>query len=651
MERKLAAILSADVQGYSRLMGDDEEATVQRLTAYREVMVALIRQHRGRVVDAPGDNLLADFASVVDAVQCGVAIQRELTVRNAALPDHRKMWFRIGINLGDVLVEGERIYGDGVNIAARVEGLAEGGGLCLSGTAYDQVENKLNLEYVYLGEQVVKNIAKPVRVYRVVLEAEPRDAAQAAPESVQAGRRTGMQVSSARGSAFAARRRRTRHFIRAGMAVLVLLALAGAFTWRAARSKRPVGDPVVTVPRGPSIAVLPFANLSGDQGQEYFADGMTEEIITQLTRFRELFVIARNSTFRYKAQAVDMKTIGRELGMRYVLEGSIRTSPDTIRVTAQLIDAMTGTHLWAETYDRQLTARNILDVQHEITEQIVAKIAEPFGVISRVGVTETQRKGTDNLTAYECVVRVRLQHDSPSSPALHLQQRDCLERAVALDANYAEAWAWLALTYMHEYVFGFNPKPEPLDRVLKAARRAVALDPASAITHYSLAYAYFFRHELEPFTAAAEQAFELNPNNALILGSLGNLFGWIGQLDRSMALTKKAMVLNPHHPTFFYATIFNYHYHRREYKDALAAAQKWNQPDFFWNQAHLAEAYAQLGRTKEAQAAVARLLKLYPDFPQRARAEMRIWNVTDEIAEHWLDGLRKAGLEMPPDVN
>jgi len=331
-KRKLTAILSADVKGYSRLMEDDEEATVRTITAYRELMVSQIQNQNGRVVDAKGDNLLAEFSSVVDAVRCAVEIQKELGRRNAELPENRKMEFRIGVNLGDVIEEGETIYGDGVNIAARLEALAEGGGIRISGTTYDQVENKLGLEFEYLGEQAVKNIRKPVRVYRVRME----------------GFNSGVEMGQ--------------------------------------------GPPL---PDKPSIAVLPFVNMSGDPEQEYFSDGMSEDIITSLSQSPDMFVIARNSTFVYKGKPVNVQQVSRELGVRYVLEGSVRKVGNRVRITAQLIDALKGHHLWAERYDRDL--ENIFAIQDEITLKILTAL--------QVKLTDGEQarlysKGTENIEAY-----------------------------------------------------------------------------------------------------------------------------------------------------------------------------------------------------------------------------------------------------------
>jgi TolB-like protein/class 3 adenylate cyclase len=333
-KRKLTAILSADVKDYSRLMGLDEESTIRTLTNYRSAMTTLIQQHRGRVVDAPGDNLLAEFASVVDAVNCAVEIQRELAERNAELPEERKMLFRIGVNLGDVVEEEDRIYGDGVNITARLESLAEAGGICISGIVYDQIETKLDLEYEYLGEQEVKNIAKPVRVYRVL--SYPGAAAHRVIQAKKAVGRKWRKAALALGA-------------------VVLLAVGAVLIWNFLFRPAPSPGEVATVekmafplPDKPSIGVLPFTNMSGDAEQEYFADGMTDDLITDLSKVGGLFVIARNSMFTYKGKPVKVNQVAEELGVRYVLEGSVRRAGDQVRINAQLIDTTTGGHLWAE---------------------------------------------------------------------------------------------------------------------------------------------------------------------------------------------------------------------------------------------------------------------------------------------------------------
>jgi len=338
-KRKLTAILSADVKGYSRLMGEDEAETVKTLTAYRKIMGELIEQHRGHVVDSPGDNILAEFASVVDAVQCSVAIQNEFKARNAALPENRRMEFRIGVNLGDVIEEEGRLYGDGVNIAARLEGLADPGGICISKTALDHIESKLPLGYEYLGEQTVKNIAKPVGAYRVVLE----------PRITVAG--TEKKKAPFRSPRLAL-----------AIAVIAILLAGGLALWQFALKPSPpavekadLKRMALALPDKPSIAVLPFVNMSEDPKQEYFSDGLTDEIISALSKVPKLFVIASHSTFSYKGRQVKIQQVAEELGVRYVLEGSVRKSEDRVRITAQLIDALKGHHLWSERYDRTMS--------------------------------------------------------------------------------------------------------------------------------------------------------------------------------------------------------------------------------------------------------------------------------------------------------
>ena len=380
VKRKLTAILSADVKGYSRLMGEDEEGTIRTLNTYKEVMTTLIQQQRGRVVDAPGDNVLAEFASVVDAVRCAVEIQKELKTRNAELPENRRMEFRIGVNLGDVVEDGEQILGDGVNIAARMESLADGGGICISGTVYDHIENKLPFGYGYIGEQTVKNIAKPVRVYRVLME-------------------PGVTIPRVTAETEVKQRPWQKTALIAGAILIVIIAAVAIWklyirpippTEVASKEKM-----VFPLPDKPSIAVLPFVNMSGDPKEEYFSDGITEEIITALSKVPYLFVISRQSTFTYKGKPVKVKQVSEELGVRYVLEGSVRKAGDKVRITAQLIDAITGHHLWAERYDRDL--KEIFALQDEITMKIITAL--------QVKLTQGEQaamigKGTKNLEAF-----------------------------------------------------------------------------------------------------------------------------------------------------------------------------------------------------------------------------------------------------------
>jgi adenylate cyclase len=467
-KRKLTAILSADVKGYSRLMGEDEEATVRTITAYREVVASVVHKHRGRVVDSPGDNILAEFASVLDAVRSGVEIQEELKIRNAELPDERKMEFRIGINLGDVIHEEERIYGDGVNVAARVESLAEAGGICVSGTVFDQIETKLPLGYEYLGEQSVKNISKPVRVYRVLME----------PEAV------GKVIGE----------KRPKPVWRVSvLAVVVLFLLGGGLAvWKyylgtvsPPMEVASVEKMAYPLPDKPSIAVLPFNNLSGDPEQEYFSDGLTEEIIAALSSVPKLFVIARNSTFTYKGKPVKVQRVAEELGVRYVLEGSVRKAGDKIRITAQLIDALNGHHLWSKRYDRNLS--DIFALQDEITKNIITAMQVRLTTGEEV---KAAAKGTNNLEAYLKFLKANelLDRINPESNALAKQ---LAEEGIALDPEYAWAYYALGRTNTMDVWLGTTKSPkQSIAKAMELFQKAIALDNSFAEAYSRLGFLY-----------------------------------------------------------------------------------------------------------------------------------------------------------------
>ena len=527
MARRLAAILATDVVGYSRLMAADEAGTHARLKALRQDFIdPKIAEHHGRIAKLMGDGALVEFASVVDAVECAAAIQNGVAERQAELPEdrahrvshrhqHRRRDHRRRRHLRR---RGQR------RRTPRSPGRARRDLRLAHRLQPRQGQGRFGFEP--MGEHRVKNIPEPVTVYRVIDRPRPaRESARA-----EARRHTAMAPCGAYRAA----------------AVALLVAASGFALWQSTRGPEPsaVADDVLALPSGPSIAVLPFDNLSVDPEQEHFVDGITEEIITALTQFRELFVIARNSSFQYKGQPVDVRKVGEDLGVQYVLEGSVRKAANTIRVTAQLTNAASGAHEWAESYDRELTAENIFDVQDEITEHIVTRIAEPYGVITRAGLQKAKRKSTHSLSAYECVLRAR-EYYAVEVPELFPPARDCLERAIILDPDYAEAWIWLALLYIRQHSFGLDgpAAPPPLDRALDAAQRATKLEPDNAMAHFALAGVYFFRHELERFRVVANTALTLNPNNALALAELGNYFGYLGELDLSLALTKKAMLL------------------------------------------------------------------------------------------------------------
>jgi adenylate cyclase len=581
IERKLAAILSADVEGYSRLMGDDEVATVRAITDYREVIASAVAGHGGRVVDAPGDNVLAEFASVVDAVQCAVDIQRALQSRNAELPPSRQMRFRIGINLGDVIVEGERLYGDGVNIAARLESLAEGGGICLSGTAYDQIEGKLPFTCEFAGEHAVKNIARPVRVYRLRLD----PSALSAPLPRRGARR-----------------------VRGIAATAAILLLLGAGGWASWRWLTPVESAGLPLPDKPSVAVLPFTNLSQDPAQEYFSDGVTEDLITGLSKVSGLFVIARNSVFTYKGKPVKIREVGRDLGVRYVLEGGVQRSGNRVRITAQLVDAGTGYHLWAERYDREVT--DIFALQDEVTQQIVRAMAVRLTDAERV---RMGRAPTGVLEAYDLVLRGH-EERSRTTREGNAEARRLFVKAIDLDPGYAAAYLGLSWTYLQNWQLLWTADRESLERARELAEKASALNDNLAGACSLLGQVYLWMKEYDRAIAQAERGIALAPNDADGYETKAEILGWSGKGEESLAMIRHAMRLNPHYRFFYLWTLGHGYYlteRRQEALDAFAKLLQAN-PNFVPAYAYRAVLFSELGRIKEAREAWGKASELSP---------------------------------------
>ena len=572
VERRLAAILSADVEGYSRLMGDDEVATVRAITEYRAVIASAVAGHGGRVVDAPGDNVLAEFASVVGAVQCAVDVQRELQSRNAELPPSRQMRFRIGINLGDVIVEGDRLYGDGVNIAARLEGLAEGGGICISGTAYDQIEGKLPFRCEFIGAHTVKNIARPVRVYRLHLEPG------------------GVSRSPTRAGRV---RRRLAKGVVAAVAVLLLLGAAGWAGWRWLTPES-AGLPL---PDRPSVAVLPFANLSQDSAQEYFSDGVTEDLITGLSKVSGLFVIARNSVFTYKGRAVKIRDVGRDLGVRYVLEGGVQRSGSRVRITAQLVDATTGYHIWAERYDREV--RDIFALQDEVTQQIVRAMAVKLTEAEKV---RLGRAPTEVLEAYDLVLRGTVERHRTTREG-NAEARRLFVKALDLDPNYASAYLGLAWTHLQSWQLLWSTDRESLERARELGEKAIALNDTLVGAYHVLGQVDLWMKEHDRAIALAERAVALAPNDADGYETLAEILGWSGRPEESIGQIRHAMRLNPHYPFFYLWTLGHGYYltgRRQEALDAFARLVQEN-PNFPPAYAYRAVLFGELGRVKEAR--------------------------------------------------
>jgi adenylate cyclase len=623
VKRKLAAILSADVKGYSRLMGEDEKGTVRTLNTYKELMTGLIQHHRGRVVDAPGDNVLAEFSSVVDAVECAVKIQKGLKTRNAELPENRRMEFRIGVNLGDVIEDGEQILGDGVNIAARLESLSDAGGVCISGTAFDQVRNKLELGYEYLGEQTVKNIALPVRVYKVMMEPE------------------------AAGKLIGEKKAKSKQWQRAaiGLVVVVIVMVVAIVIWRfysptppktELASKEKMAFPL---PDKPSIAVLPFTNMSEDPKQEFFSDGITEDIITALSRVPQLFVIARNSTFTYKGKNVKVQQVAEELGIQYVLEGSVQRSGQRLRITAQLVDAIKGHHLLSERYDKEM--KEVFALQDELTKKIV--VAVQVKLTEGVG-ARMQAKGTTNLEAYLMVLEARellLRFNKDDNA---LARRKC-EEAVSIDPEYPRAHAILSTIYVMDMMFGVFPK-ESMEKALKAAQKAVAIDDTNTSGHIALEFVYSWQRRHDEAIRESERAVELEPGSAATWFSFGRALDYACRHQGAIESFKKSIRMNPFPQTAVFFHLGNAYLNIGKYEEAIAEYKKAIKlsPTNAVAYKGLAVSYAHLGHIKEARAALQEALKLDPKFSMQRYPEMAPWK-EQTTTERWMDGFRKAGLK------
>jgi adenylate cyclase len=645
MERKLTAILSADVKGYSRLMGEDEEATIHTLTIYRQLITSLIHNNRGRVVDSPGDNLLAEFASAVDAVQGAVEIQHALKARNTELPSERRMEFRIGVNVGDVIVEEERLYGDGVNIAARLEGLAEPGGICISGTVYDQVETKLALNYDYQGEQTVKNIAKPVRTYRVVMdEAVAALAAQAVLR--QAEPRSPDEAKRNLGTSWDPGLRSAPSRLLLVMMVSVLVIAGGFFTIRSFRSPVPSPQPLaprtqsLPLPDKPSIVVLPFVNMSNDPEQEYFSDGITEDLTTALSQVASLFVIARNSAFTYKGKAVKVQEVGKELGVQYVLEGSVRRSSDQVRITAQLVDAATDSHLWAQRYDRPL--KDIFALQDEIVQKIVTTLKLQLTLREQGYLV---RKTTDNLEAYDYFLRGSESYWRFTKEAM-AQARQMYEKAIELDPHYATAYASLGATHALDWVWQWNQDPQSLERAFALTQKAIALDDSLSTAHSVLGFVYAAKKQHERAIAEGERAITLAPSDAEGYAQLGIILNFAGRPEETFRLVEKAIRLNPRYPAQYLGIIGQAYTLTRQYEEAISFLKRsiTRNPNLLASHFFLAVSYSESGREEEARAAAAEILRISPHFSLEGY-QQRVHYKDPAVLERFVTALRKAGLK------
>ncbi len=575
MERKLTAILCADVFGYSRLMGKNEEATLRSLSSSRKLIDSLIEQHRGRFVNSAGDSVLAEFASVVNAVQCAVEIQATLKTENANLPSDRRMEFRIGVNLGDVMVDGEQIYGDGVNVAARLESLAEPGGICISGKVHDEIRSKLALGYQDLGAQQVKNITEPVRVFRVMLE--------------------GGTANATRTTAKAKERSLRKHWH------------GGVF----------------------SLAE-----------QEYFSDGITDDLTTALSRLPGLFVIDRNSAFTYKGKPVKAQQVSRELGVRYVLEGSVRKEADQVRITAQLADATTGADLWAVHYDRPL--RDIFALQDEIVQRIVTTLNLQLDLMQRGA---DVRQTTDNLEAYDNFLR-GLVYIWSLTKGDNAKARQMFEKAIGLDPKYARAYAALGYSYWVAWAHQWSHDPHFLDRALQLEQQTIALDDSLAFAHMALGQIYLYKKQYDQATAEAERAIALDPNSAFGYRALAFIMNWSGKPAEGIGLAEKAMRVDPRNRDYYLWLEGGSYTQMGRYEEAIPILKRHlaRYPNSFGAHYILVLDYTELGREDEARAEATEVLRLSPNFS--LDAEKRLNPQKDQtVANRFYADLRKAGLK------
>lgn len=570
--------MAADMVGYSRLMEEDERGTLARLRTHRiELIDPSIAKNRGRIIKTTGDGMLVEFQSVADAMLCALEIQQRMSRRNADVPPDRRIEFRIGINLGDIIFEDGDIYGDGVNVAARVEALAEVGGICVTQAVRDQVADRVEARFDDLGERALKNITRPIRVFRVLIDA-----------SSEAG-------------------------------------------------KSKAAEPKNAADSKPRIAVLPFANMSGDPEQEFFSDGLTEDILTELSRRRELFVISRTSTFVYKGQAVNLREVAQKLGAQYLVEGSVRKAGGRLRITVQLIDTATDAHIWAERYDR--TIDDLFAIQDEITSAIVATLPGRLEAAQQDLVT---RKKPSSLAAYECVLAAKVLHHRSNKEA-NLEAQALISRALELDPDFGHAHAWRGCILGQSWGYGWcENKEATFQEVSAALDRALALDENDADTHRILAALRITRNDMARAQIHQDRAYALNPNYDLVVVQMGELFTWNGRAKEGIDWIKRAMTLNPHHPIRFWSHLGRAHFAAREYAPAIEAYMRVTTRDAT-QQAFVAASYGWLGDQTAAEAHAAKVKQLDPAFTiDSLMANMHFSEESDR--QHLREGLAKAGL-------
>ncbi|BBO78235.1 guanylyl cyclase [Desulfosarcina widdelii] len=620
-QRKLTAILSADVKGYSKLMGDDDETTVNTITAYRKIISGLIQKHQGRVVDTPGDNILAEFGSALNAVNGAVEIQSTLEIENSKLPENRRMVFRIGINLGDIIHKDECIYGDGVNVAARIESLAEPGGICISRGVYDQVKKKVRQGFEYLGEHAVKNINEPVRIYRILLAPEDEGRIIGEPKAAP----TKLKKS-------------------ASVAIAMLLIASAVLIWLfyprdPEIESASVEKMVHPWPDKPSIAVLPFDNMSADKDQKYFSDGFTEQIITSLSKIPYIIVIARQSSFAFRDKQMTVQQIAKALGVKYILEGSIQRSNDQLRITAQLIDATSGHHIWAENYDRKI--KDIFELQDEIAMKIMAGLQVNIAYESH-GRYATVK--TTNLKAYEKIIQGselflrRTEGDT-------LQARKLAEEAIALDPDYGIAYTLLGWTHLDDiWFYRSKDRAKSLKTAEQLAHKAIDLSGTDPTSHRLLGCVFMLRKQYEKAIVEMQKAVELSPNSASSIFFYGLVLRFAGRYDEAIPLLEKAIRLNPVTPINYLNNLAWSYALTEQYEKAIPL---WNKaiernPDYLFAYSGLTCSYQLLGNEEKAREAAAEVLRIKPTYTTAQIEEFDISNI--EQKNRLLEAYHKAGI-------
>ncbi|MGF1610948.1 MAG: adenylate/guanylate cyclase domain-containing protein [Kiloniellales bacterium] len=614
MERRFAAILAADAVGYSRLMGLDEEAALAALTERRSVIDQLIETNGGRIFGSAGDSVIAEFPSSVNAARCAVEIQERLREINADVPEDRRMMFRIGVSFGDIMHDGDDLFGDGVNVAARLESLAPAGGVCVSGRVAEQLSGALAETFAKAGLHRLKNIAKPVEVW-----CWPSDTARSMRRAVEAPKR--------------------RLVLAAAVATVVIVGAALLMFEQSARE---------TLPSGPRIAVIPFEDFGAAPEEVYFSVGLTKDINAYLSKFSNLFVIAPSSVSEFRNNA-DCEQIRREIQADYILGGTVRRSSDRLRVTTTFTDAKTCRQLDAPgPFDRDLSTDNILDVQLEIAKQVVAQVGSADAPLFNTRVQNAiRRKAPDSLEAYECVLLSYWFYET-FAPDRHRKARACLERAVDIDPDYSLAWSRLAFSYIESQKYAIDTPPDWAALSRAAADRAIELDPDNPDAYYALAIlSQMTGEDRAVFRNFAEKAIERNPNDAFVLADLGTWIAYSGAWDKGKEWVTRAKLLNPKHQSWLDYIWHLHHYLKGEYEEARDVALKINLPSNYMVQASLAASYAMNGEQEKAGQSLARLLEIRPDYPDDPRAPFRTRGMPEELVEGLMDGLRRAGLEVP----